>query len=396
MSTPRNGFIRPSKDAKAMQQNVIPFANPHAAYALRRQAIIDAVVRSLDSGQYILGAEVAAFENAFAAYLGVASVVGCASGTDALELALRGMGAGPGKAVFTVAHTAVATVAAICRAGAVPVLVDIEPDTFTMSPRSLALALEHLRTSQPEMEPAVIIPVHLYGHPCDMDPILELARQYGCQVLEDCAQAHGARYKGKMVGSMGRAAAFSFYPTKNLGALGDAGGVATNDPQLAETLRVMRQYGWQQRYISAVEGINSRLDPAQAAILAVQLEFLDADNAARRSIAALYDRELAGCALSLPQASPWAQPVYHLYVVRCPHRDQLAAYLKERGIGTAVHYPVPVHLQPAYAHCLCAPGGLRHTEAAAAEILSLPMFPQLDNQAAEFVVETIRRWQAEP
>ena len=396
MSTPRNGFIRPSKDAKAMQQNVIPFANPHAAYVLRRQAIIDAVVRSLDSGQYILGAEVAAFENAFAAYLGVASVVGCASGTDALELALRGMGAGPGKAVFTVAHTAVATVAAICRAGAVPVLVDIEPDTFTMSPRSLALALEHLRTSQPELEPAVIIPVHLYGHPCDMDPILDLARQYGCQVLEDCAQAHGARYKGKMVGSMGRAAAFSFYPTKNLGALGDAGGVATNDPQLAETLRVMRQYGWQQRYISAVEGINSRLDPAQAAILAVQLEFLDADNAARRSIAALYDRELAGCALSLPQASPWAQPVYHLYVVRCPHRDQLAAYLKERGIGTAVHYPVPVHLQPAYAHCLCAPGGLRHTEAAAAEILSLPMFPQLDNQAAEFVVETIRRWQAEP
>ena len=379
-----------------MQQNVIPFANPHAAYALRRQAIIDAVVGSLDSGQYILGAEVAAFESGFAAYLGVAAVVGCASGTDAIELALRGLGAGPGKAVFTVSHTAVATVAAIRRAGAVPVLVDIEPATHTMSPQSLAQALEHVRTSQPELEPAVIIPVHLYGHPCDMDPILELARKYACHVLEDCAQAHGARYKGRMAGSMGTAAAFSFYPTKNLGALGDAGGVATNDPQLAETLRTLRQYGWQQRYISAVEGINSRLDPAQAAILSVQLQFLNADNAARRSIAEMYDRGLAGCALALPQAAPWAEAVYHLYVVRCSRREHLAAYLKANGIGTAIHYPAPVHMQPAYTNCICAPHGLPHTEAAAAEILSLPMFPQLDRTSVAFVVETICRWQAEP
>lgn len=379
-----------------MSQQFIPFANPHAAYSLRRQAIIEAATRSLDSGRYILGEEVAAFENQFAAYLGLTSVVGCASGTDAIELALRGLGVGPGKAVFTVSHTAVATVAAIQRAGGTPVLVDIAPDTYTMSPDSLAQALEHVQAHHQELKPFAVIPVHLYGHPCDMDPILELARRYGCHVIEDCAQAHGARYKDKIVGTMGKAAAFSFYPTKNLGALGDAGCVATNDASLAETLSAIRQYGWEQRYISNIAGINSRLDPVQAAILSVQLGFLDSDNASRRRIAAAYNKGLADCGLSLPQTSPWAESVFHLYVISTPRRDQLTERLKSKGVGCAVHYPLPVHLQPAYCHVVRAPNGLKNTEKAAQEILSLPMFPQLEEISVAHVIETIQHWHAAP
>lgn len=376
-----------------MTQPFIPFANPRAAYAQRKAAILASVERSFDSGYYILGAEVEVFEKSFAAYLGLRYAIGCANGTDAIELALRGMGAGPGKAVFTVSHTAVATVAAIERAGSVPVLVDIDPATYTMAPASLTAALELVLKNRPDLEPSVIIPVHLYGHPCDMNAILAIAGKYGCSVLEDCAQAHGARYRGRLVGAMGKAASFSFYPTKNLGALGDAGGVATNDATLAEECAALRQYGWKERYISAEQGINSRLDPVQAAILAVQLEHLDADNAARRRIAGIYDAELAGCGLSLPSTAPWAEHAFHLYVTQCPDRAGFMAFLRERGIGTAVHYPAPVHLQPAYKdRILLAPGGLPVTESIADRIVSLPMFPQLSDDAVARVCSAVCEW----
>ena len=371
----------------------IPFANPGAAYASRKQRIMEAVSRSFDSGYYILGAEVEGFEKAFAAWLGLKHAVGCANGTDALELSLRALGAGPGKAVFTVSHTAVATVAAIERAGAVPVLVDIDPLTYTMNPASLEAAIRHLQKERPELTPAAIIPVHLYGHPCDMDAILALADTHGCVVIEDCAQAHGSRYKGRMVGTMGRAATFSFYPTKNLGALGDAGGVATNDPALAEEMLALRQYGWKERYISAISGINSRLDPVQAAILSIQLEHLDGDNAARQRIAALYNTELANCGLTLPGVAPWADHVFHLYVALCPERPAFMAFLKERGVGTAIHYPAPVHLQPAYKdRILLAPGGLPVTEGIAASLVTLPMFPQLSAADVARVCAVVGEW----
>jgi dTDP-4-amino-4,6-dideoxygalactose transaminase len=376
-----------------MTATSIPFANPHAAYALRKRGILEAISRTLDSGQYILGLEVEKFEHAFASWLGARYAMGCANGTDALELALRGLAAGPGKAVFTVSHTAVATVAAIERAGAVPVLVDIDHETFTMSPASLEEAIRHFHKSHLELAPAVIIPVHLYGHPCDMDAILALAEKHGCAVIEDCAQAHGARYKGRMAGTFGKAAAFSFYPTKNLGALGDAGGVATNDPALAEELLALRQYGWKERYISKFSGINSRLDPVQAAILSVQLEYLDADNAVRRRIAATYGAELVNCGLTLPAVASWAEHVFHLYVALCHDRPAFMAFLKASGIGTAVHYPVPVHLQPAYkGRILIAPGGLPVTEEIAASIVSLPMFPQLSDADVARVCSVVREW----
>ncbi|WP_288907982.1 DegT/DnrJ/EryC1/StrS family aminotransferase [uncultured Desulfovibrio sp.] len=373
---------------------LIPFADPHAAYAKRRQEILDAVARVFDSGRYILGPEVAAFEADFAAWLGPAHTAGCASGTDAIELALRAMGVGPGKAVFTVSHTAVATVAAIERAGGVPVLVDIDVETYTMSPTSLEEAVTALQTVRPDLTPAVVVPVHLYGHPCDMDAITTVAHNHGLAVLEDCAQAHGARYKGHKVGTLGTAAAFSFYPTKNLGALGDGGAVAANDPTLAEALNALRQYGWKERYISAVPGINSRLDPVQAAVLRVQLRYLDADNAARRHLAALYTETLDAGELILPQTAVWAEPVFHLYVVRClDDREGFRKFLHQKGIGTAVHYPQPVHLQPAYmGRILTIPQHLPITEQIAPQLVSLPMFPQLGEKEVELVAKAVGEW----
>ena len=371
----------------------IPFANPHAAFELRKEEILDAVIRSLDSGQYILGAEVEAFEKDFAAWLGLEHAAGCASGTDAIELALRAMGVGPGKAVFTVSHTAVATVAAIERAGGVPVLVDIDAATYTMDPASLEASVLYVQANHPDLTPAVVIPVHIYGHPCDMDAISDIASRYNLVMLEDCAQAHGAHYKNRMVGTIGSAAAFSFYPTKNLGALGDAGAVATNNIALAEDLAALRQYGWKQRYISAVSGINSRLDPVQASILLVQLRYLNDDNSARRRLAAAYADKLHSCGLILPQVATWAKPVFHLYVVRCAReRSSFVTFLRNKGVGTAIHYPMPVHLQPAYAGRILAPAGLTVTEGIMDELVSLPMFPQLSVTAVDRVCSAILEW----
>ena len=353
-----------------------------AAYRRLQTEIDAATARVMSSGWYILGPEVAAFESEFAAYLGVEQAVGVASGTDAVLLALRALGIGPGDEVITVAHTAVATVAAIELAGATPRLVDIDAATYTLDPAQLAAAITP-RTR-------AVVPVHLYGAPADMDAVLAVAHAHGLLIVEDCAQAHGARYRGRMVGALGDAAAFSFYPTKNLGALGDGGAVATNRPEVAERLRLLRQYGWRERYVSDVTGYNSRLDELQAAILRVRLRHLDAENTARRRLAARYDAALAGLPITLPTARADDRAVYHLYVIRTAARDALAAHLRARGIGTGVHYPVPVHRQPAYAHLGCGPGSLPATEAAAAEVLSLPMYPDLLPTAVDTIAAAIR------
>lgn len=376
-----------------MTLSYIPFANPHAAYSLRKETIIEAVTRVLDSGNYILGPEVEYFEKNFADYLGLPVALGCANGTDALELSLRALGAGPGKAVFTVSHTAVATVAAIERAGATPVLVDVDPQTYTMSPDSLRSAIHEIKINHSHLCPLAVIPVHIYGHPCDMEAITAIARQYSLMVVEDCAQAHGARFKGKMVGTMGDIGAFSCYPTKNLGALGDAGVIALANQALAQEVRALRQYGWKDRYISAVSGINSRLDPIQAAILSIQLPFLDGDNQKRRAIASIYNTELISSDLVLPISAPWAEPVFHLYVVRSKNRQELMDFLGNKGIATAIHYPQPIHLQPAYRNkIMSAPQGLPVTEYLASQLLSLPMYPQLGEENAFRVCAAINEW----
>ncbi len=365
----------------------IPFVDLKAAYRRLQPEIDAAVTRVLAGGWYILGQEVRAFEEEFAAYLGhgdavgVGQAVGVASGTDAVMLALRACGVGPGDEVITVSHTAVATVAAIELCGAVPRFVDIDPVTFTLDPTLLEAAITP-RTK-------AVVPVHLYGGPADMDAILSIARQHGLLVIEDCAQAHGARYRGRMVGTMGDAAAFSFYPTKNLGAIGDGGAVATDRPDVAERLRLLRQYGWRERYISDIPGHNSRLDELQAAILRVRLGHLDEENDTRRRLAAIYDEALRDLPLERPRPRPDDHHVYHLYAVRAGQRDALQAHLTERGIGTAVHYPAPVHLQPAYHRLGYGPGSLPVTESAARSVLSLPMFPNLSPESAVAVAAAI-------
>jgi dTDP-4-amino-4,6-dideoxygalactose transaminase len=363
-------------------------ADPHACFLAHRDEIEAAVREALESGRYILGPALAAFETEFAQFIGAAHAIGVASGTDALVLALRAAGIGPGDAVFTVSHTAVATVAAIELAGATPVLVDIDPHTFTLDPERLDATVRHVRHSGR----AALIAVHLYGQPADMAAILDVARRHEMTVIEDCAQAHGAALDGRRVGCFGALAAFSFYPTKNLGALGDAGAVVTSDPALAERVRRLREYGWRERYVSETAGMNSRLDEIQAAILRVKLRHLEAENAARRRLAAIYDRDLAGTALRLPTVRSGATHVWHQYVVRSGRRDALKQALQEQGIGTLIHYPVPVHAQPAYrGRVQVDPAGLAHTEAAVHEILSLPMHAHLSERDAERTAAAIRR-----
>jgi dTDP-4-amino-4,6-dideoxygalactose transaminase len=344
-----------------------------------KQEIDDAVNRVLESGSYILGNEVRAFEEEFAAYLGVNHSVGVGNGTEALHLALVACGIGHGDEVATVSHTAVATVAAIELAGARPVFVDIDPLTYNMEPEFLKKAI----TSKTK----AVIPVHLYGHPAPMEEILAIAREYSLCVIEDCAQAHGANYRGKRVGSLGDMACFSFYPTKNLGALGDGGAVVTGNPDLAEKARLLREYGWAERYVSHTPGWNSRLDEVQAAILRVKLRYLDEDNGARTRTADLYVKGLAQTGLALPEVRRSADHVYHLFVVGAADRDRLLAYLHTKNIGAAIHYPVPVHLQPAYEKIAVS---LPNTEIAAREVLSLPIYPELAENQVQFVIDSIK------
>ena len=356
---------------------MIPQADPGAGYRAQKAEIDAAVARALESGWYILGREGAAFEAEFAAWLGPGQhAVGCANGTDALALILRGLGIGPGMTVATVSHTAVATVAAIEMVGATPLLLDIDPDTYTMDPDELVSVLDHPPPGLPPIR--AVIPVHLYGQACDLRPMLEATRAAGIPLIEDCAQCHGARLDGQRLGTFGAAAAFSLYPTKNLGALGDGGVLATADAALAERIAAIRQYGWRERYISAMVGVNSRLDEVQAAILRVKLTALEAGNARRRAIAAAYDAALAGGPIAPPVRRPGAEHVFHQYVLRSERRAEVQAALKAQGIGTGIHYPVPVHLQPAYRDRIpLGPAGCAETARAAQEVFSLPMYPEL-------------------
>ncbi|HEY7579367.1 MAG TPA: DegT/DnrJ/EryC1/StrS family aminotransferase [Acetobacteraceae bacterium] len=368
--------------------NSIPQANPGAGYRALQAEIDAAVARVLHSGWYILGQEVRAFEAEFAAWLGTAAAVGCGNGTDALALALRALGAGPGTSVATVSHTAVATVAAIEMVGATPILVDIEPDYYTMDPQELAEVLARPPAGLPPVR--AVIPVHLYGQPAALPPIVAACREHGVPVVEDCAQAHGATLNGHKLGTFTEVATFSFYPTKNLGALGDGGMLATRDARLGTEIAALRQYGWKTHYISDAVGVNSRLDELQAAILRVKLAHLDAQNARRRRIAARYDEALRGKSLA-PAVRPGAEHVYHLYVLRSPERAALQARLRAAGIGTGIHYPSPVHMQPAYrGRVALGPAGCRATEAAAGQVLSLPIYPELTDAQVSRVCEVLR------
>ena len=356
-----------------------------AFYRAHRGEIDEAVARVLASGWYILGREVEAFEQEFAEAFGFGHGIGVASGTDALVLSLLATGVRSGDRVATTSHTAVATVAAIALAGAEPVLVDIEPSGFTIDPAKLADTFEAI----PGIK--AVVAVHLYGQAADLAAIQGIVRQYGARLIEDCAQAHGAMLDGHWVGSFGDVAAYSFYPTKNLGAFGDGGLVVTRDPEIAERVRSLREYGWKNRYVSETVGMNSRLDELQAAILRVRLPKLAAANGRRRQIAAAYDRGLADTGLALPVARAQAIHVYHQYVVRHTDRDRFQARLRDAGVGTNIHYPVPVHFQPAYAgRILIGPHGLHESEAAAREVLSLPMYPELEDDALMQVVKAIR------
>lgn len=357
-------------------------ANPRAQYRALRSEIDAAVGSVLESGWYILGEQVRAFEEEFSTFQGGSRCIGTGSGTEALHLALRAIGIGPGDEVITVAHTAVATVAAIELCGAAPVLVDIDPVTFTMAPG----LIEERITPRTR----ALLPVHLYGKPADLQPILQIARRHGLAVVEDCAQAHGALYEGRRVGSWGDLACFSFYPTKNLGAMGDGGMVVTGDATLAERVRSLREYGWEERYVSKIAGWNSRLDELQAAILRVKLRHLDEANAARCNMAEIYRANLNGLDLVLPGPRLDSTHVYHLYVIRSKERDALQSHLREHGIQALIHYPVPVHLQPAYRGRLAGADRLRETERAAREVLSLPIYPELSRAEAETVADAVR------
>lgn len=389
---------------------ILPMS-PGANYLAHREEIDAAVARVLANGWYILGREVEEFEREFADYVGVGHGIGTASGTDAITLALRVLGLGPGDGVATVSHTAVASVAGIALAGAGPVLVDIDPATYTMSPDALERCVRASRDGVADL-PRIraVMPVHLYGHPADMASILDLARRYELRVIEDCAQAHGASLSAagaesapgggaRKVGSFGDLAAFSFYPTKNLGALGDGGALLTGDAGLAERARALREYGWRERYVSHFAGMNTRLDELQAAILRVKLRQLDAENDRRRAIARLYDARLAGAAVVRPAERPGCRHVYHQYVVRLAGRDEVRRRLDGEGIPTMIHYPLPVHLQPAYRDPASGrpigihigPGGLPVTERICREIVSLPMHPQLTDGEADRVGAALAR-----
>ncbi len=362
---------------------------PIAEYRAHKSEIDEAIQRVLESGRYILGPEVEAFEREFAEQLGAARAVGVANGTNALELALRALGIGAGDTVLTVSFTAVATVAAIELVGARPLLVDIDPATFTLDQNRLVETIEQNKSAQLK----AIIVVHLYGHPANLAAILDIAGRYGLRVIEDCAQSHGASVAGRATGTWGDLAAFSFYPTKNLGAIGDGGAVVTNDAQLADRVRHLREYGWKQRYVSDVPGMNSRLDELQAAILRVKCQQLRHNNHRRRELAAVYSAGLAGASVRVPTVQSGMEHAFHQYVIRAPRRDALMAFLQGRGVPVAVHYPQPVHSQPAYRDRLpLGAGGLAESERACREVLSLPLHPHLAEESVRYAIQQITEW----
>ena len=360
---------------------MIPMVDLKAQYRAIRHEIEPAVQRVLESTQYILGEEVAAFEREFAGYSASGETVAMNSGTSALHLALLAAGIGPGDDVITVPFTFVATVAAITYTGATPVLVDVDPVYLTMDPD----AIERRITPRTK----AIIPVHLYGQPADMDPILELAKRRGLVVIEDAAQAHGSEYNGRRCGSMGDIAAFSFYPGKNLGAYGEGGAATTSNAEYAHKMRMLRDWGAERKYEHRLKGYNYRMDGIQGAILRVKLRHLEAWTEARRSRAALYDELLGDAQLGTPVVRPGCRHVYHVYTLRTPGRDMLAERLRAEGIQTGIHYPVPVHLQPAHADLGYRAGDFPNAERAAGEVLSLPLYPELTDDQVRTIARAV-------
>lgn len=372
----------------------IPQTDPKAGYLAQRAEIEQAIIRTLEGGRYILGEEVTAFECAFAVFAKASYGIAVANGTDALEVALRALDLPPKAGVVTVSHTAVATVAAIERAGLTPILADIEPDFYTMDATALDKALAGDISGGIGSKPPIraVIPVHLYGQASAMNEIVAVARKHNLKIVEDCAQAHGAALDGMPIGGFGDIACYSFYPTKNLGAIGDGGFVTTSKTELAERMKMIREYGWKSRYVSDIKGLNSRLDELQAAILNVKLPHLAAANARRAEIARLYDKGLSGI-VPTPMVRSGALHVYHQYVVRVnkDRRERIRERMAERGVGTLIHYPVPVHLQPAYKDKIWLAGGnLPATECAAEEVLSLPMYPELKDDAVAEVIAAVK------
>jgi len=357
-------------------------ANPSAQFQSYQAEIEAAALKVLRGNRYILGTEVEALEEEFARHIGTKAAIGVANGTDALELALRALDIGPGDEVVTVSHTAVATVAAIEAAGATPVLVDVDPDFFTLQ----ATQLQEVLTSRTR----AVVAVHLYGQAADLDTICDFCAQNNLELIEDVSQAHGATWRGKRLGSIGRIACFSCYPTKNLGAIGDAGLVTTNDESLASKVRMAREYGWRERYVSESVGRNSRLDELQAAILRVKLRHLDSDNRKRDVLANEYSKQLASLPLELPSARQHATNVYHLYVCRSQHRGRLLEHLRKQDIHCGIHYPVPIHLQPAYKGRIRTAGSMAVTERIADEVLSLPMFPEISQVEQNAVIAAVK------
>lgn len=361
----------------------VPFVDFISPYQELKGELDAAYFRFMESAWYVLGKEVEAFESEYATYCGSKHCIGVGNCLDAMHLVLRAWGIGPGHEVIVPSNTYIATWLAISYAGATPVPVEPDPRTYNIDPERISAAITP-RTK-------AIMPVHLYGQPADMDPIMALADKHGLKVLEDAAQAQGARYRGRRVGALGHAAGHSFYPTKNLGALGDAGAVTTDDPALADRVRMLRNYGSKQRYYNEVKGVNSRLDELQAAFLRVKLRHLDDWNARRSKIAACYLSQLStlNSQLVLPFVPDWAEPVWHLFVVRHPQRDALQKKLTEAGIGTIIHYPVPPHLSGAYADLKMAKGSFPLAEVSAETVLSLPLGPHLLDSHACCVASTV-------
>lgn len=361
----------------------VPFLDFVGAHDEIANALDEAYHRVIRSGWLILGPEVQAFEDEFAAYCGVRHCIGVASGLDALTLILRALDIGPGDEVIVPSNTYIATWLAVTHCGAVPVPVEPDPTTHTLDPARVEAGITP-RTR-------AILPVHLYGHPADMDPIMDLAHRHGLKVVEDNAQAQGAFYKGRRTGSLGDAAGVSFYPTKNLGALGDAGAVTTNDAALADCVRVLRNYGSRRKYVNECAGFNSRLDELQAAFLRVKLQKLDAWNARRRQIASRYAEALQGIeGLTLPATAAWAEHVWHVFVVCTSARDLLQEGLRERGIGTLIHYPIPPHRSEAYEATTAGGSPRPIADRLAATVLSIPLNPTLSDEQADFVVNALR------
>jgi len=363
----------------------IPLVDLKRQYLSIKREIDGAIADVLDCGQFIMGENVERFDREFAKYVGVKQAIGVASGTDALMLALIALGIRTGDEVITVSFTFVSSVDCIVHNAATPVFVDVDPETCTMN----VCQVERMITKKTK----AVIPVHLYGHPVDMDPLLEVAHERGVRIIEDAAQAHGAEYRERKVGSFGDVACFSFYPSKNLGAYGDAGMVVTSDEDIAEKLRMLHEYGQKEKYHHEMVGYNSRIDEMQAAILRVKLKFLDKWNEMRRNNAKKYEEMLSGLSeVQLPIEKDYVKDVYHLYVIRAKHRNELREQLALNGISTGIHYPIPVHLQKAYAHLGLVRDSLPVTEIASQEVLSLPMFPELTAEEIEYVCYNIEEF----